>query len=380
MVRQRAGGAVRGPDDRDDDGLVGAAETPAAPTAITVIAPFAPFVPAARPPAPERTLGDLLAEVILRGRSPETRRAYRADLADFLAWRLGVAVALPADPEVLRTGGADPALAVALDSLCRVTEGDLAAYLRALGDGAGGRGLAPATIGRRLTPLRLLFRRLQRYHLIAVDPTEELRGPRLSKLSGTLWLSRAEARRLEDACAGATLRDLRDRALVITMLATGLRAAEILGLAVADLGQLEGHHVAWVTGKGGARERVKLAPKARRALDAWLDAAGLAEGPVFRRLYRLRATSDTPIAYRPHGALAYTGLKFVLRERFAAAGLAARLSPHSLRHSFVTLALKGGAPLPKVQHAARHADPQTTMRYAHEQDDLDDNAADYVRW
>jgi hypothetical protein len=46
----------------------------------------------------------------------------------------------------------------------------------------------------------------------------------------------------------------------------------------------------------------------------------------------------------------------------------------------VTLALKGGAPLTKVQAAARHASPQTTMRYAHEQDELDDNAVDYVTW
>ena len=70
----------------------------------------------------------------------------------------------------------------------------------------------------------------------------------------------------------------------------------------------------------------------------------------------------------------------MLREHFAAAGLADHLSPHSLRHPFVILALKGGAPLPKVQHAARHADPQTTLRDAHEQDDRDDNAAAYVRW
>ncbi len=353
----------------DDTASVAIVASPAAFTART-----------ARPAMPVRTLGDLLAEVILRGKSPETRRAYRADLEDFLTWLLGGAVALPAEPENLRGGAADAGLALALDALRGVTEGDLAAYLRHLGDGAGGRALAPATIGRRLTPLRLLFARLHRYHLIAVNPLDDLRGPKIGKLSATLWLSRAEARRLEEACTGATLRDLRDRALVVTMLATGLRSAEILGLAVSDLGHLDGHHVAHVTGKGGARERVKLAPRARRALDAWLDAAAITEGTVFRRLYRLRATADGAAAYRPHGALAYTGLKFVLRERFAAAGLSDRLSPHSLRHSFVTLALKGGAPLPKVQHAARHADPQTTMRYAHEQDDLDDNAADYVRW
>jgi site-specific recombinase XerD len=212
---------------------------------------------------------------------------------------------------------------------------------------------------------------------------EDIKGHKLGRASATLWLTRPQARALEDACRGDTLRDLRDRALIVVMLATGLRSSEALGLAVADLGRVEGYDVAWITGKGGARERVKLQDKARRALDAWITAAEIADGPVFRRLYRLRARDERPgaaPAYKVHGPLSYAGLKFILRERFAAAGLSEHLSPHSLRHSFVTLALRGGAPLAKVQHAARHANPQTTMRYAHEQDALDDNAADYVKW
>ena len=58
---------------------------------------------------------------------------------------------------------------------------------------------------------------------------------------------------------------------------------------------------------------------------------------------------------------------------------AARFGPHSLRATFITLALKGGAPLHKVQQAAGHADPRTTLRYNRQAEDLDDNAADYVR-
>lgn len=355
--------------------------------AVTVPSPSGGLPPVGRsvPALPERTLADLLAEVILRGKSPQTRRAYRADLEDFLIWRLGGPLRLPADPEALR---ADPAIGAALQtalgSLQLVTEGDIAAYLRRLGGGeAGARPLQPATINRRLTPLRLLFARLHRHGLIAVDPLEDIKGHKLGRVSATLWLTRPQARALEEACRGEGLRDLRDRALIVVMLATGLRSAEILGLAVADLGQVEGYHVAWIVGKGGARERVKLQDKARRALDAWLAAAEVADGPVFRRLYRLRPAGEQPgaaPAFRVHGPLSYAGLKFILRERFAAAGLSGQLSPHSLRHSFVTLALRGGAPLAKVQHAARHANPQTTMRYAHEQDALDDNAADYVKW
>lgn len=339
-----------------------------------------------------RTLADLLAEVIGRGASDRTRLAYRGDLQDFLGWLLDAAIELPLDPEALR---GDPVLtevleAAVLPRLVAVSERDIAAYLDHLarvrpGRRAGAVGLAATSRNRRLTPLRLLFTRMQRHRLIALNPLDDIRAARAGGHRATLWLTRQQARRLEDACAGDTLRDLRDRALIVLMLATGLRASETLGLTVADLASAEGHPIAWVTGKGGARERVKLSPKATRALRAWIDAAGLSDGPLFRRLYRLKPapgdSPDTPAAYRAHGtSLAYTGLKFVLQERFAEAGLSPLLTPHGLRHSFVTLALRGGAPLTKVQAAARHKSPQTTMRYAHEQDELDDNAVDYVKW
>lgn len=338
------------------------------------------------PYVPQRTLADLIAEVILRGRSPQTQRAYRTDLEDFLVWLLKQAVTLPADPELLRH---DLAIAQAVNRamtrLAHVTEGDINTYLQHLaGTRADGSvGLKPATLNRRLTPLRLLFQRLHRYHLIAVNPMEFIKSRKVSNVSATVYLSRADARALEDACAGPTLRDLRDRALVVFMLATGVRSSEALGVQVADLGRVDGHAVAWITGKGGARERIKVAPRARRMVQTYLDAAGITEGAVFRRL-RPRgvdpATPTAPRAYAVHGALSYVGLKFILQERFAAAHLQAALSPHSLRHSFITLALRGGASLPMVQAAARHASPQTTMRYAHDMNDLGQNAVDYVNW
>jgi site-specific recombinase XerD len=199
----------------------------------------------------------------------------------------------------------------------------------------GTPGLKPATINRRLTPLRLLFQRLHRYHLIVVNPMEFVKGRKLSNHSSTLYLSRAEARALEEACVGPTLRGLRDRALVIFMLATGVRSSEVLGLTVADLGTVDGHTVAWITGKGGARERVKVAPRARQALEHYLHAAGIGDGAVFRRLRPLGGDPHLPTAprrYAVHGPLNYVGLKYILREWFAAAHFEQALSPHSLRH------------------------------------------------
>lgn len=133
----------------------------------------------------------------------------------------------------------------------------------------------------------------------------------MSTVSPTVYLSRAEARALEEACAGPTLRDLRDRALVVFMLATGVRSSEALGLHVADLSAVDGHAVTWITSKGGSRGRVKIAPRAHRMLQLYLDEASITDGAVFRRL-RPRgvdpAAPTAPRAYVVHSALSYVGL------------------------------------------------------------------------
>src|SRR6266545_2091839 len=313
------------------------------------------------PAVPVRTVADLISEVILRGRSERTRTAYRVDLHDFLLWLLGREVTIPIDlADLPPNAPAALALNATMAALQQVNEGTINAYLNHLrGD------LKPSTINRRLTPLRLLFQRLHRYHLITINPMEFIKSAKVSVVSETVYLSRTEARRLEDACAGETLRDLRDQALLVFMLSSGVRSAEALGLRVEDLSAIDGHTVAWVLGKGGARERIKVAPRAHKLLRLYLMEAEITEGTVFRRVRRVRS---------------YAGLKYILRSRFAAAELSAHLSPHSLRHSFITLAIRGGATLAQVQAAARHADPRTTMRYVHGMDDLDNNAVDYVNW
>ena len=331
------------------------------------------------PATPARTVADLISEVILRGRSERTRTAYRIDIHDFLFWLIGHEVSIPIDlAELPANAPAALALNATMTALQQVHEATINAYLNHLRGG-----LKPSTINRRLTPLRLLFQRLHRYRLIAINPIEFIKSAKVSAISETVYLSRAEARQLEDACAGETVRDLRDRALLVFMLSTGVRSAEALGLRVEDISAVDGHMVAWVLGKGGARERVKIAPRAHKLLRAYLAAAEIAEGMVFRRVRRVRgepAAVHSPLIYRVYEPLSYPGLKFILRSRFAAAELSSHLSPHSLRHSFITLAIRGGATLAQVQAAARHADPRTTMRYVHGMDDLDNNAVDYVNW
>ncbi len=344
-------------------------------------------------------MADLIAEVILRGKSARTRRAYRADLNDFLVWLMGYAVQIPLQTDELREDTpASRALNATLDRLQTVTEGDISAYRLSLATPApppaetnkatqSAQGRSPATINRRLTPLRLLFQRLQRYHLIALNPMDYIKGHKLSAVSETVYLSRSEARALEDSCAGTSLKELRDRALIALMLSTGLRASETVSLQIADLTRIDEHTVLWLTGKGNRRERVKLPPRIQRFLRAYLEAAGITEGSIFRRLHatgsfrRRDGTSGAePRGYTVGHTLSYAGLYKILRARFEAAQLDARLTPHGLRHSFITLAIKGGASIAQTQAAARHQDPRTTIRYAHDLDALDDNAVDYVRY
>lgn len=370
---------------------------------------------------PRRTVATLIAEVIARGRSPQTKRAYAADLDDFLTWWLGQV----GQPYRSRSVRADPAamlgddlLAAHLDSTLQalqlVTEGQIQQYLDHL---EGQRhpsdppAHAPATLNRRLTPLRLLFGRLHRHRLIAVNPMEDIRSRRTSNASTTVYLTRNQARELLVACTGERLSDLRDRAIVLLMLTSGLRASEVISIDVADLQLVEGHHVAWVAGKGGARERVKVQPHAWEALHAYRAAASIMDGPLFRRVHAVGPRKPEPANLAESqrigaGRLSYTGLYALLQERFLRAGFvdaaredqkgrtgsggpvkrthgakvsAPRLALHSLRHTHITLAIRGGAPLPVVQKGARHGNVQTTMRYAHDMDSLDDAAGDYVK-
>ncbi|GAC1364424.1 MAG: site-specific tyrosine recombinase XerD [Herpetosiphon sp.] len=309
-------------------------------------------------------------EVIQHGKSAQTRRAYRSDIEDWLCFLLGRSLHL--EP------GNEPLINAALARIQQVTERDVTAYRAHLLAG----NLAPATVNRRLTPLRLLFRRMHRYQLIAVDPLEEVRGERLQSHSDTVWFTSEQARRLISACTGDRLPDLRDLAIVRLMIRTGLRSRELLGLNLGDLATIGRHNVIWVQGKGGARERIKLPPDVRQTLDEYMTAAAINDGAVFRRVRRVRQ-ADGNMGYRVDQRLSYPGLVRILRTRFAQAGLldvadrgTKQPSAHSLRHSFVTLALQRNIPLTKVQAVVRHADPRTTMRYAHDLDDLEDNGVD----
>jgi integrase/recombinase XerD len=277
--------------------------------------------------------------------SAATARAYRADVEDFFG---------------------KPCEDVTVEDLRMVTPGRIVAWRNDLM-----QRLAPSTVARKLSSIRSLFRHAEAVGMIEGNPArpELVRSPRVSRESQTRGLTAQQARALLDAIEGEDLTALRDRAMIELALRTGLRRAEIVGADRADLGEERGHQVLTVTGKGGQREIVKVPVPAGRAIQAYLDARE-DEHPALFIGHAHNGTAgerlSTKAVYRR------------IQRHARAAGLEG-ITPHSLRHTFVTLALDGGATVRQVQAAARHADPKTTIRYDRHRKNLDDHASDYLR-
>jgi integrase/recombinase XerD len=283
-----------------------------------------------------------------RGLAPATIRAYRADLHDFAAAR-GVSRAWAGAPDA--------------------AVGYLASRTRR--DRRGDPGLAPSSLRRRAAALKGFYRFAYGEALIKVDVAAHLDLPRPSRLlPETLTVDETE--RLLEAAGGddaAPDREsgglppthaLRDRALLELLYAAGLRISEAIGLDREDL-STDGAFVR-VIGKG---DKERLVPVGEIALDwlgRWID------GP---RVALVAVGHVTPARGGPlfvgdrGGRLARQQAWAAVKRAAARAGLGDRVSPHTLRHSFATHLLEGGADLRIVQELLGHASISTTQLYTH---------------
>jgi len=217
------------------------------------------------------------------------------------------------------------------------------------------QGRMPSTIGRRLSTLSSFYRYCQLEDILAKNPALNVRRPKIHHESRTLGLDRNE---LGALLVQAGLGDLRDGALITLLALNGLRVSEALNADIDDLSTERGHRTLSIVRKGGKRVIVPLAPRTGRALDLYI--ADRTSGPIFLGLEGGRM--DRYCADR------------MVKRRARRAGITKRISPHSLRHSFITAALDAGVPLRDVQEAASHADPRTTMRYDRARQSLDRHA------
>ena len=280
----------------------------------------------------ELTLDFLAYLELERGLSRNTLEAYRSDLQQF--------------GEFLSRRTVDP-LAVA--------PGDLRAYVSELANGSGHRAAAaPATLQRKIACLRSFYRHLRREQILESDPTSELRAPR-SRATLPKVLSRDEVAHLLAQPRGSSPTALRDRALLETMYACGLRASEAIALELGQLDLLSG--IVRARGKGSKERIVPVGSKAIQALRAYLDKGR-------PRLVGLREEPRVFLNARG-GGLSRQGLYKIVQRHARTAGLARRMSPHTLRHTFATHLLAGGCDLRSLQEMLGHADIGTTQVYTH---------------
>ena len=230
----------------------------------------------------------------------------------------------------------------------KVGEAELRTALR----GAESDGLSARSRARMLSAWRSFYRYLCAEGRLVRSPAELLEGPKLSRnLPDLLSLSEIEA--LIAAAAGSRSFPRRNRALVELAYGAGLRASELVSLPLAEL-FLE-DDLLHVIGKGRKERWVPLGRSAREALADYL---GL-ERPTMARL-------DSPpgvFLNRSGGVLGRVGWWKLLQKLALAAGLEGRVKPHSLRHSFATHLLEGGADLRAVQEMLGHASINTTQIY-----------------
>lgn len=213
--------------------------------------------------------------------------------------------------------------------------------------------LKPQTVDRKMSACRSFFTYLQeRGMLRGQHPFAHVKRLALPGESTTPWLGADDLTKLLTAALEASLRDF----ILVTLLGiNGLRVSEALRAAVPDLGESNGHRVLKVRRKGQKDGLTPLAPTAADVVDRYLD--GRSSGPIVARLDRNRRVVVPVVGISRQTAFDR------IRALALWAGVNPEISPHSLRHGFITAALEDGAKLDVVQLAVGHSSPTTTMRY-----------------
>lgn len=278
-------------------------------------------------------------------------RAYRLEqFRDFLALEAGTSRHTVESYLRDATRLVQWATAKTLRDPARLTAAHLRDFIYTLKD----LGLAPATIRRQVSTLRTYFRFLVGEGHVARDPTERLESPKQWRTLPDV-LSLAEIERLLAAPNSDEPLAVRDRALLELAYATGMRVSELVSVTFQDILFADG--VARVFGKG-AKER--LVPVGRRAL-----------GAVALYAREIRPTLDRGkgrgvLFLNARGTpLTRVGAWGIIKATARRAAITKRVTPHTLRHTFATHLLEGGADLRAVQEMLGHADLSTTQLYTH---------------
>ena len=219
------------------------------------------------------------------------------------------------------------------------------------------RGLSKTTIARKLSSLRAFFKFLLRRNIVETNPAQDMRTPRREKKLPR-FLDESEANALIEAPDTSGPKGCRDRAILEMLYGSGLRVAELVALNISDIDMIS--EVATVRGKGRKERLAPLGSQAVAALRNWLND---------RRGVVARLGGDDQAVFincqRGGNRLDSRSIRKLLDVYVKQAGLAGRISPHTLRHSFATHLLDHGADLRSVQELLGHANLQSTQIYTH---------------
>jgi integrase/recombinase XerC len=277
----------------------------------------------------EGTLKGFLNRLRLeRNASVHTLRSYHSDLRQFLDF-------------LRRSHGIETP-----EGLRRVDHPILRGFLAELQKS----GIRKSSLSRKVAALRSFFRHLHREGRLSRNPAGTLQLPKPDKPLPT-YLTHDEADHLMRAPQGASPLRLRDRAILETLYSTGIRVGEISSLDREDLSLEEG--LIRVMGKGRKERIVPIGEHAMRAIEAYVhgeEKSPRSRGPLF---HNFRGGRLTP-----------RGIYNIIR-KYAGPVTEKRITPHSLRHSFATHLLDGGADLRSVQEMLGHANLSTTQKYTH---------------
>lgn len=263
-------------------------------------------------------------------RNPNTRAAYARACSQFFAW----------------------CDARGLQSLEQLEPTFVAAYIESH------PGSTP-TVKQHLAALRMMFDWLVVGHVLDTNPAASVRGPKHSAKRGkTPVMTAAQARELLDSIDTTRIIGLRDRAMIGVMVYSFARVSAVVGMNVEDY-YPEGKRW-WLRlhEKGGKRHEVPAHHNAEAYLDAWIDAAGIADekrSPLFRSMDRRGRVSARP--------LDRSAVLYMVKRRARAAGLPAELCNHTFRATGITAYLENGGTLENAQQIAAHESARTTKLY-----------------
>ncbi len=272
-------------------------------------------------------LGSMRAE---RNASPQTLRAYTTDLRALRAWL-----------EEQGLGDLAPG---------ELSHKDLRRWLGHLSER-----VSTGSVARKLSCVRSFYRYINKRGLCDKNPAELLELPRVRQAS-TRFLNVDEAFALLDKPVADNPLSVRNRSMWELMYGSGLRVSELVGLDLEDM------HLAqkwlYVLGKGNKERQVPMTKASVDLLQVWLGK---------RRELTAKAAGPTPAVFVNHRGkrISTRAVRKILREDMIKAGMAPKISPHGLRHSFATHLLESGADLRSVQEMLGHADLSTTQRYTH---------------